>query len=117
MVRDKTSPAWIVSDPIAPAFVKLDENPKEGLTPVAAFTRSVTATTKESPSSSTDPEKISFLVGPDLGSPHAERLATIQNTAVARRVRDLISFTARSPLSRYSARILQISLLKLGMKI
>jgi hypothetical protein len=58
------------------------------------FTRSSTTRTKASPSSITDPEKISFFVGPERGKPQDATTANTATRATPFERRNLGDFTA-----------------------
>ena len=90
-------PGRIVSESSVLADMKPLEKPKAGCTAVARVTRSLTVTTKASPSRSTEPAKISRLLGPTRGNPHADTIATAAKRATDFAQREESDFTARSP--------------------
>ena len=97
IVRPRTSPGLIVSEPSVAALRKLAANPRAGVTDAIALTRSSTVRMKLSPCSRTEPEKICALFGPELGRPQeaAKPRVTTMATPFARR--NVRVFTAWSP--------------------
>ena len=93
----RTSPGRMVSEPKTAAFLNASEKPSAGTTAVARLTRSLTETTKASPSFCTEPAKICRLLGPTDGRPQDATMAKAVTAAMGRTHRMVWDFTARSP--------------------